>query len=89
MTPTRSEVLQGTLDMLVLKLLSVESAHGWGLSFRLRQISREVFDVNQGSLYPALQRMRDAGVVVIDVAPDAMAAAVVNQYLELKSRGAL
>ena len=53
----RSEVLQGTLEMLALKLLSAESMHGWGLSLRLREISRDVFDVNQGSLYPALQRM--------------------------------
>lgn len=52
-----SEVLQGTLEMLALKLLSVEPMHGWGLSLRLREISRDVFDVNQGSLYPALQRM--------------------------------
>jgi transcriptional regulator len=54
---SRSEILQGTLEMLVLKLLTLEPEHGWGLSFRLRQISGEVFDVNQGSLYPALQRM--------------------------------
>ena len=63
MPPTRSEVLQGTLEMLVLKLLSVEPTHGWGLSFRLRQISRDVFDVNQGSLYPALQRMLRRGLI--------------------------
>jgi PadR family transcriptional regulator PadR len=56
-TEPRSELLQGTLEMLVLKTLSLEPMHGWGLSFRLRQISGEVFDVNQGSLYPALQRM--------------------------------
>ena len=60
---SRSEVLQGTLDLLVLKLLSLEPMHGWGLSFRLRQISNEVFDVNQGSLYPALQRMLRRGWV--------------------------
>ena len=53
----RSEVLQGTLEMMVLKLLTGEAMHGWGLSMRLRAASREVFDVNQGSLYPALQRM--------------------------------
>src|SRR3954470_6617521 len=53
----RAEVLQGTLEMLALKLLSAEPMHGWGLSLRLREISRDVFDVNQGSLYPALQRM--------------------------------
>jgi transcriptional regulator len=57
----RSEVLQGTLEMLALKLLSAEPMHGWGLSLRLRQISRDVFDVNQGSLYPALQRMLRRG----------------------------
>lgn len=61
--PTRSEVLQGTLEMLVLKILTLEPMHGWGLSFRLRQISRDVFDVNQGSLYPALQRMLREGLV--------------------------
>ena len=61
MSESRSEVLQGTLEMLVLKTLSLEPMHGWGLSFRLRQISGEVFDVNQGSLYPALQRMLRRG----------------------------
>jgi len=57
----RSEVLQGTLEMLTLKLLSTEPMHGWGLSLRLREISHDVFDVNQGSLYPALQRMLRRG----------------------------
>ena len=61
MSESRSEVLQGTLEMLVLKTLSLEPMHGWGLSYRLRQISGEVFDVNQGSLYPALQRMLRRG----------------------------
>ena len=60
---SRSEVLQGTLDLLVLKILTLEPMHGWGISFRLRQISNEVFDVNQGSLYPALQRMLRRGWV--------------------------
>src|SRR3954462_15039735 len=53
----RAEVLQGTLEMVALKLLSGEPMHGWGLSLRLREISHDVFDVNQGSLYPALQAM--------------------------------
>jgi transcriptional regulator len=57
----RSEILQGTLEMMVLKTLSLEPMHGWGISLRLRQISGEVFDVNQGSLYPALQRMLRRG----------------------------
>jgi transcriptional regulator len=47
--------------MLVLKSLSLEPMHGWGISIRLREISRDVFDVNQGSLYPALQRMLRRG----------------------------
>lgn len=58
---SRSDVLQGTLEMLVLTTLSLEPMHGWGLSLRLRQLSGEVFDVNQGSLYPALQRMLRRG----------------------------
>ena len=57
----RAEVLQGTLEMLALKILSAQPMHGWGLSLRLREISRDVFDVNQGSLYPALQRMLRRG----------------------------
>src|SRR3954470_24349 len=57
----RSDVLQGTLEMLALKLLSGEPMHGWGLSLRLREISHDVFDVNQGSLYPALQAMLRRG----------------------------
>jgi transcriptional regulator len=58
---SRSDVLQGTLELLVLTTLSLEPMHGWGLSLRLRQLSGEVFDVNQGSLYPALQRMLRRG----------------------------
>ena len=61
MSATRAEILQGTLEMLVLKTLSLEPLHGWGLSMRLRQISGDVFEVQQGSLYPALQRMLRRG----------------------------
>lgn len=57
----RAELLQGTLEMLVLKTLSLEAMHGWGISQRIREMSRGVFDVNQGSLYPALQRMKRKG----------------------------
>jgi PadR family transcriptional regulator, regulatory protein PadR len=60
-TPSRSEVLQGTLEMLTLKARTLQPMHGWGISIRLRQISGDVFDVNQGSLYPALQRMLRRG----------------------------
>jgi PadR family transcriptional regulator, regulatory protein PadR len=58
-----AQILPGTLEMLALKMLSVESMNGWQISVRLRQISRDVFDVNQGSLYPALQKMRRQGWV--------------------------
>jgi len=60
-TPSRSDILQGTLEMLTLKALTLQPMHGWGISIRLRQISGDVFDVNQGSLYPALQRMLRRG----------------------------
>src|ERR1043165_8692033 len=62
----RTEVRQGTLEMLTLKLLTVEPMHGWGLSIRLRQIAGDVFDVNQGSLYPALQRMKRRGWITAE-----------------------
>jgi DNA-binding PadR family transcriptional regulator len=55
-TPS-SDVLRGTLDLLVLKTLNLEPMHGWGISQRIGQFSRGVLDVNQGSLYPALQRL--------------------------------
>ena len=61
MTIVRSELLQGTLDMLVLKILSLKPLHGWGISERIEQMSGEVFQVNQGSLYPALHRLEKKG----------------------------
>lgn len=61
MVQNRSELLQGTLELLVLKILSLEPMHGWGIAQRIQQISRETFEVNQGSLYPALQRLRGKG----------------------------
>lgn len=57
----RGDLLQGTLDLLILKSLVVGPLHGWGISKRLRAMSREVFDVGQGSLYPALYRLEDRG----------------------------
>ena len=57
MASDRSDLLQGTLELLVLKALSLEPMHGWGIGHRIDQLSRGVFQVNQGSLYPALQRM--------------------------------
>ncbi|HXV61277.1 MAG TPA: PadR family transcriptional regulator [Vicinamibacteria bacterium] len=57
----RTDLLQGTLDMLILKTLSLEPQHGWGISQRIQQISRDVLQVYQGSLYPALHRLELAG----------------------------
>ena len=61
MAHDQSDLLQGTLELLVLKTLSFEPMHGWGISQRIQQMSRDVFQVNQGSLYPALQRMKSKG----------------------------
>jgi transcriptional regulator len=57
----RSELLQGSLDLLILKTLALGPLHGWGISKRLREISGEAFEVGQGSLYPALYRLEDRG----------------------------
>ena len=57
MSTNNADVLQGTLDMLILKALSLEPMHGWGISQRIHQISRDVLQINQGSLYPALHRL--------------------------------
>lgn len=61
MPPTNADVLQGTLDLLILKALSAESMHGWGVAQRIQQISRDVLHVNQGSLYPSLHRLEQRG----------------------------
>ncbi len=57
MAETKSDLLQGTLDMLILKTLSLTPMHGWGISQRIQQISKDVLQVNQGSLYPSLHRL--------------------------------
>ncbi len=57
MPSPRFPIPQGTLDMLILQILSLEPAHGYGIALRLEQISRSVVQVNQGSLYPALHRL--------------------------------
>ena len=61
MAKTKSDLLQGTLDMLILKTLALGPMHGWGVSQRIQQISSGVLNVNQGSLYPALYRLEDQG----------------------------
>jgi transcriptional regulator len=57
MPPSRFPIPQGTLDMLILQILSLEAAHGYAIAQRLQQISRDTVQVNQGSLYPALHRL--------------------------------
>ena len=63
MANEKSELLQGTLDMLILKALQLEPMHGFGLSVRLKQMSKDVFQVEMGSLYPALCRLEARGWV--------------------------
>jgi len=63
MAKEKSELLQGTLDMLILKALQLEPMHGFGLSVRLKQMSKDVFQVEMGSLYPALCRLEAQGWV--------------------------
>ena len=58
---TRTDLLQGTLDVLVLKTLGTAPMHGWGISQRIQQLSQDVLQVNQGSLYPALYRLESKG----------------------------
>jgi len=57
----RTDLLQGTLDLLILKTLALGPCHGWGISKRIRERSRDALQVNQGSLYPALYRLEDRG----------------------------
>jgi PadR family transcriptional regulator, regulatory protein PadR len=61
MPSSRFPIPQGTLDMLILQILSFEPAHGYGIAQRLEQISKSVVQVNQGSLYPALHRLEQRG----------------------------
>jgi transcriptional regulator len=62
----QTDALRGSLDLLVLKTLSLTPMHGWGISQRIQQTSKGVLEVNQGSLYPALQRLEKEGLIVSD-----------------------
>jgi transcriptional regulator len=59
----RTDLLQGSLDLLILKTLALEPLHGWAVSKRIQLLSRGALEVNQGSLYPALYRLRDRGLI--------------------------
>ena len=63
---SRAELLQGTLDLLILKSLVAGALHGWGISKRLRATSRDALEVGQGSLYPALYRLEDRGWITAE-----------------------
>jgi PadR family transcriptional regulator, regulatory protein PadR len=63
MADKSSDVVQGTLDMLILKTLALEPMHGWGVAVRIEQVSRGVFRVNAGSLFVAFQRLQRAGLI--------------------------
>ena len=61
MKKSKADLLHGTLDLLILKSLALDSMHGWAISKHIKQVSDEVLEVNQGSLYPALYRLEDRG----------------------------
>jgi PadR family transcriptional regulator, regulatory protein PadR len=56
-----NDLIQGTLDLLILKTIALQSMHGWGIAQRIRQLSNDVLQVNQGALYPALHRLEQHG----------------------------
>ena len=59
----KSDLLQGTLDLLILRTLAAGPKHGWGISLNIQQVSQDVLQVNQGSLYPALHRLEQQGLI--------------------------
>ena len=63
MTLPTSDVLQGTLDLLILRTLTLQPMHGWGIAQRIQQLSQDVLQVNQGSLYPAVHRLEQKGLL--------------------------
>jgi len=65
-THAQTDALRGSLDLLVLKTLSLQPTHGWGISQRIQQMSKGSLEVNQGSLYPALQRLEKNGLIASD-----------------------
>lgn len=65
----KTDLLQGTLDLLILKILALGPNHGWGISNRIRQVSQESLCASQGSLYPALHRLEMRGHITSEMAP--------------------
>lgn len=85
MAPEKRDLLPGLLDMLVLRTLAVQSMHGYGIAQHLQRVSQEVIRVEEGSLYPALQRMRQKGWIKArwGMTPNKQRA----RYYELTDRG--
>jgi PadR family transcriptional regulator, regulatory protein PadR len=61
-----TDLVQGTLDLLILKTIAIEPMHGWAIAQRIRQVSKEVLQVNQGALYPALHRLEQQGWITAE-----------------------
>ena len=80
-----NEVLRGTLDLLILKTITLEPMHGWAIAQRLEQLSREALRVGQGSLYPALQRLEEKGWVESEWRPTSQSRRA--KYYELTPAG--
>lgn len=85
----RADLLQGSLDLLILKTLDLEPLHGWAISKRIQLLSRGVLEVNQGSLYPALYRLRDRGLVESEYAESEEGRRVKVYTLTRRGRAAL
>ena len=66
MPDQKTDLLQGTLDLLILRTLSAAPMHGWGIAQRIQQLSEDVFCINQGSLYPALHRLEREGLIAAE-----------------------
>lgn len=81
----RTDLLQGTLDLLILRTLRLGALHGWGISKRVRQLSNDVLQINQGSLYPALYRLEERGFIKAEwgISPEGRKA----KFYELTGKG--
>src|SRR4051812_24351879 len=81
----RTDLLQGTLDLLILKTLRLGPLHGWGISKRVRHLSNDVLQINQGSLYPALYRMEERDLIRAEwgISPEGRKA----KFYELTGKG--
>ena len=84
------DVIQGTLDLLILRTLASGPAHGWGIAQNIELLSRDVLRLNQGSLYPALHRLEDAGLITGEWTVTEQTRRRVKEYrLTRAGRGAL